>query len=866
MVLDNLPPSYQKFLEGVIGLTYDTSELQTKVMSLLTKPLCHMIKESMDRLHAFFSIYESVQKDLTKIGLNILIRSFMTKERNVDTVQLKQGDKWQVVWSDDEKEFALSQKIEADLLDPRLSNPPETLISQGWLTLTSGEGHVYCIPGSVRRAYLLCYFLPRMVDKLPLTLFLDPNFTLESSVDFSLVTFVGIFLAYTVCYSGPLPWLPRLPTSLLYFPDVALFLSSVRASETSTEVKDSLKIVLQQFEFESFLAHHKSSDVDRHWRTWKTVAANFGLQKIELVNKSNLDSKTFEEGMLVLKETLHVGKRNVISLSSKTSDYNFQLAFRCVALLDLLQPMERRDISSVWRADSANTVVARSGELQLGQLGASLKAIGDLLGGTFLDSMQSEEGTAVESIGKLDEGKTVDESDPMPTSHEPLIQQYSGSSEKDSILESAGCLPLDAGLTKCFTSTRASDWSFKMDMSNTSLDKEQVSLLCTFLPQFDHITSYIFDNSGLDTCRVKQIITALNPAIVRGLSLLGCSLNLDEGEIGLLRFHYMESLDLESTGLTDSMMPVLVKEIGNMGKLKAFNVGSNKISPSGFAILSSALITKSHLKALRIHNINLGDVGGSILGQLVFALKHLEILSIWGCNIGDEGVRILSEQLPVHGSLKRLSMRSNNMTSSSSPELCKKLSACRNIQFFDCSSTSGDTENLPENLLILFQSSSAWDHVSLWDFDLGQIPLFNNPSDVQNLSNVTFLCLQKNSMSDDKIKQLSTCLFFFRFIQHLNLRENMVGDEGAEALVRALENKEHLEELLLDWNIFSLVGGRALVQLALELDSLKSCDLSYSFQLAPPEKRSLAQMVGNPVPEEDGDLFVAQRGQLVLKI
>ncbi|XP_067650171.1 uncharacterized protein [Haliotis asinina] len=815
MLLDILPSSYQKFLEEVISLTFDTSELQHKVMSLLKKPLCHTIKDSMDRLHQYFSITESVQNDLTKIGLNVLIRSFMKRQRNVDTVQLKRQDKWQVVWSDDEKEFAISQEIQADLLDPTLSNPVESLISQGWLTLTSEGGNVYSIPGSVRRAYLLCYHLPRMADQLPLTLFLDPNFTLESSVDFSLVTFAGIFLAHAACYCGLLSQLPHFPASLLYFPDVALFLSSVKASETSAEVKDSLKVVLQHFDFESFLACHKSPDVDRHWRTWKTVAANFGLEKIELVNKGSLDSKTFEESILVLKEALHVGQGNVISLSSKACDYNFQLAFRCVALLDLLQPMECREDLSVWKADSA---VAHAAFYS----GKPLKPRG-----------QSQE---------------------------------TSSPDSDPILESGGCLHLDAYLAKGFTSTRASDWSFKLDMSNTSLYKEQVSLLCKFLPQFDHITSYIFDNSGLDTCRVKQIISVLNPAIVSSLSLHGCSLNLDEGEIGLSRFHCMESLELENTGLTDSMIPVLVKEIRNMDKLKTINVGSNSISPSGFAILSSALITKTHLKALRIHNIHLGDVGGAILGQLVFALKHLEILSIWGCNIGDEGVRILSEQLPVHRCLKRLSMRNNNMTGRSSSELCKKLSACRNIQFFDCNSTSGDTENFYKNLLILFRSSSAWDHVSLWDCDLGKVSIFNDPSDFQNMANVTFLCLQKNGMSDDKIKQLSTCLLFFRFLQHLNLRENMVGDEGVEALVKALENKEHLEELLLDWNIFSLMGGKGLIQLALELDSLKSCDLSFSFQLAPPEKRSLAQMVGNPVPEEDGDVFVARRGQLVLKI
>ncbi|XP_071102047.1 uncharacterized protein [Haliotis cracherodii] len=820
MLLDELPPSYQKLLEEVISLTFGKSELQQQVMTMLSKPLCDMIKESMDRLHTFFSIGESVRNDLTKIGLNLLIRSFIMGERNV---HIATGDKNVLVWGTDEKEFVLSRNIGAELLDPSLSSPVDTLMSLGWLALSPGQSHMYYIPGSVRRAYLLCHLLPLRVDELPLTLFLDPKGTLDSSVDFSLFSFSGIFLAYTACYSGQLPWLSHFPTSFLYFPDVALFMSSIHAHETSTAVKDNLNVVLEHFEFRSFLTHHKSSDVDRHWKTWKRVGANFGLETFELINKLNLDSDAFEEGISVVKETLLIGKGNVVPLASKASDYNFQLAFRCVALLDLLQCVESVDSLSFWRTDSAKA--------------------------------------AVEELPE-----PTEKTQPMSSSHQPLIHKYSGSSENDTTLESAGCLSLDACRAKRYTSTRASDWSFKLDMSKTSLDKEQVSLLCKFLPQYDHITNFIFNNSGLETCELKQIILALDPATVRGLSLLGCSLNLDDGKIGLSRLRYLESLDLEDTDLTDSMMPVLVKEIKNMGNLKAFSVGCNHISSSGFAILSSALISKAHLKALRIHNIPLGDTGGVVLGQLVFALKHLEILSIWGCNIGDEGVRILSEQLTVHGSLKRLSMRNNNMTCRSSPELCKRLSACRNIQFIDCSSKSGDTDRLSESLLILFRSSTAWDHVSLWDFDLGKMSIFDNPSDLENLSNVTFLCLQKNGLADDNIKRLATCLLSFRFLHHLNLRENMVGDEGAHALASALCDKEHLEELLLDWNIFSMPGARDLIELALELDNLKSCDLSFSFQLAPPEKQILAQMVGTPVQEGEGDLFRVGRGQLVLRI
>ncbi|XP_041367303.1 uncharacterized protein LOC121381942 [Gigantopelta aegis] len=411
--------------------------------------------------------------------------------------------------------------------------------------------------------------------------------------------------------------------------------------------------------------------------------------------------------------------------------------------------------------------------------------------------------------------------------------------------------------------------SFHFDFSHMSLGTEKVNKLCLYLPGMQHISKYIFNHAKLNRKSTIHLLSVMDPAVVKGLSLTHCPLDMLSGPLGLSKLAKLEYLDLENTSMEDGGVHALEQDLKGLHNLKELNVGCNNISLVGLLQLSSMLLEKKNLFALRVHGNQFGVAAGPILGVLLSKIPTLEVLSVWGCDLQDDGMAQLATFFPLQTGLKRLSLRDNNIQGSTSIQVFESLAKCHSLHFLDYNNNTlipqdeeAEPEAISKAVLKTLTGSEFWDYLSFWNCNLSQSTIFDDSTQLKSLHTVTHLCLQTNQIDDIMAKKLSAYFQDSKYLQHVNLRENQIGDSGAVLLASALAGHKHLRELWMDWNMFGYTGADRLIELALSLPSLEDCNLSSSYQLAPPEKHHLLRKVGVVVIFDE--VFEARRDKLIV--
>lgn len=313
-------------------------------------------------------------------------------------------------------------------------------------------------------------------------------------------------------------------------------------------------------------------------------------------------------------------------------------------------------------------------------------------------------------------------------------------------------------------------------------------------------------------------------------------------QIGLMYATSLKNLEIQNCNLGDEGMKYLALDLCNMGQIRQLNVANNRLTARGLLTLTKALGENKLMTGLRIHKNYIGRDGSVILASWLGSLILLEVLNISECGIGDKGSPIIASAL-VSRSLRKLSIRKNELTDRGSREFFKNFQRPPYLEHLDfsenrvfaasargsLSAAEGLSPAAPEEPFRQFlENTQTMSHLSLWNTCLGQKRVFSGLSNYKCFKEMTYLCLQENSISDDFAVDVSECVKQSKctYLQHFNLRQNHIGNKGAKCIAEVLDGQKYLKEILLDRNEIGDDGANRIVSSCVYLPSFERLDLS----------------------------------------
>jgi Ran GTPase-activating protein (RanGAP) involved in mRNA processing and transport len=129
-------------------------------------------------------------------------------------------------------------------------------------------------------------------------------------------------------------------------------------------------------------------------------------------------------------------------------------------------------------------------------------------------------------------------------------------------------------------------------------------------------------------------------------------------------------------------------------------------------------------------------------------------------------------------------------------------------------------------------NKNSWNHLSLWKCQLGFTSIFRSDSRLQNLSTLTDICLQENELDD----AAGVCIGDYMVtswhsLRCLNLRENIIGDLGAQRILDGIRVNPNLEKVYIDRNHIRNVNvAKSMILFFFEQakPGLRELDMSYN--------------------------------------
>lgn len=256
-------------------------------------------------------------------------------------------------------------------------------------------------------------------------------------------------------------------------------------------------------------------------------------------------------------------------------------------------------------------------------------------------------------------------------------------------LTEAGCGPL-SGVLRSLPSLR------ELDLSYNQLQDAGLRLLCEGLmdPQC-HIEKLQLEYSNLtaDSCEALAAVVRAKPE----LKDLGVS-NNDIGEAGARMLCRgladstcpLESLRLESCGLTAANCADLSAIVAAKPSLSELHLGNNKLGDAGLAELCPGLLSpSSRLKTLWLWECDFTTSACKDLCRVLGAKESLRELSVAGNAVGDEGARLLCESLrDPRCRLENLWIKSCSLTAACCQHVSAMLAQNRSLQELQMSSNN----------------------------------------------------------------------------------------------------------------------------------------------------------------------------------
>ncbi len=238
---------------------------------------------------------------------------------------------------------------------------------------------------------------------------------------------------------------------------------------------------------------------------------------------------------------------------------------------------------------------------------------------------------------------------------------------------------------------------------------------------------------------------------------------------------------------------------GQCKSLKSLGFLQNRFGDEGFAEIISSLSVQSQLEGLKLCGSNVGGVG--CLALLGLALKDTNLKKLHLCHndIDDKGLHALVKGLKKGSSVDTLVLGGN---ASVTTEGLKSLSSL--LQSDNCCLELldlGDMNIGNDGLDVVMDGLAESKSLKLLSLAGNSIDDTGLAALASRRSNLESLVLSENSaFTAAGLRSLSDAFQVSRNLEHLNLRDNAIDDEGLRALVDGMTNCCSLRRLDLSCN------------------------------------------------------------------
>jgi hypothetical protein len=317
--------------------------------------------------------------------------------------------------------------------------------------------------------------------------------------------------------------------------------------------------------------------------------------------------------------------------------------------------------------------------------------------------------------------------------------------------------------------------------------------------------------------RMELVLTCLKNGTLNP-SLLEFYINSYEGDIDSIFTALGFCRRLEVLILNDAchfhgdILPPLYRVLPSLS-LVELNLEWNRIGESGVQQLVDALSGTKTLEVLNLVHNMIGPTGAASLASLLTTNDTLVELNLGGNMLRDQGTQYIAEGLLTNTTLSILKIPNNYITKDIERYLFPVLVRRGCISYLDLSSNQIDWDAIP---------------LPIQEIDLTYLNISKNPtkfSQMQNMPMLEILDISGNQVTPSgvtaivdtfmsptclvsrlnissthfpDIAKLSVILTIPTFLTKLDLSENLICEDGAKALGKALETNTSLEELNLD--------------------------------------------------------------------
>ena len=236
---------------------------------------------------------------------------------------------------------------------------------------------------------------------------------------------------------------------------------------------------------------------------------------------------------------------------------------------------------------------------------------------------------------------------------------------------------------------------------------------------------------------------------------------------------------------------------GQCKSLKSLGFLQNRFGDEGFSEIISSLSVQSQLEGLKVCGSNVGRDGWAQLG---LALKDINLKKLHLCHndIDDEGLHALVTGLKKGSSVEYLVLAGNaSITAEGLKSLSSLLQSDNCLEVLDL----GDMNIGNDGLDALMDGLAKNKYLKLLSLSGNSIDDTGLAALASRRSNLESLSLSENSaFTAAGLRSLSNAFQVSRNLEHLNLRDNAIDDEGLRALVDGMTNCCSLRRLDLSCN------------------------------------------------------------------
>lgn len=370
------------------------------------------------------------------------------------------------------------------------------------------------------------------------------------------------------------------------------------------------------------------------------------------------------------------------------------------------------------------------------------------------------------------------------------------------------------------------------------LQGQHVECILDAMPGLESLSHLDLTGCTVSPDDLQRILNSLPMKSMKMLILSEITFSGSRGSV-LPKFSHLkrlQGLDLSFLGLRDEQMPELVQQLSALPDLHELTLEQNPITTAGLSELTPAVASRGSLRVLRLPRCQLDAGAAFVLGAMLTSSRNLHVLNLSNCSLQDSGLQHLSLVIKNHTQLTKVSLRSGQYSPQGLASFLTHLTRCGRMQHLEIGQCpiEADGYDVSDKLIKALEVSRLWDFLGLWQCRLGHTGFLQKMLSLDTqLRGLTNLVLQDNHLGDDSMKHLKEAAKrgVFRYLRHLNLRQNNIRAAGAELMAEALMYLPRLRELLLQHSVIPPSAAVSLSRASLRLSDMTLLEICDSYAM-----------------------------------